>query len=253
MVKIRRKKITRVVADMSRVQLAVLGHSPAQLESLPHRDWLFPTYLDRLDLGFYNDYQENHWAEGRAFLCDSLFNYSKYDYVGVVSASWNNKFYSPRLEKIDRHENIHKLFDNNTVITSLLEPFWMWHTMFDYIGFTNGTKISDFVKSYFKGINTNKLVPLSNQVICHKSIFKGLCNFHKSVVEDIRKFVDKYGDVPENELTRSRKYAYVVEAMTMAYFQSKDYNYVPVAKLHPQWYNPRAAAKRYRDDNRQNK
>lgn len=253
MVKIRRKKITRVVADMSRVQLAVLGHSPTQFESLSHRDWLFPTYLDRLDLGFYNDYQENHWAEGRAFLCDSLFNYSKYDYVGVVSASWNNKFYSPRLEKIDRHEHIHKLFDNKTVLTAMIEPFSMWKKVFTNLGFVNGSKVYDFVKSYSKGMNTNKFVPLSNQVICHKSIYKDLCNFHKSVVEDIRKFVDKYGDVEGNEVTRSRKYAYIVEAMTMAYFESKDYNYIPVAKLNPQWYNPKTATKRYQDDNRQNK
>jgi len=253
MVKVRRKKIVRVVPSMDKVKIACLGHSKKQFDTIPHRKWLVPTYLDNLNLGFYSDYQKNDWAEGRAFLCDSLFDYSSCDYVGTVTASWNLKFYRSNLENLDRHEHIHKLFDNNTVITSLLEPFWMWDTMFDYIGFTNGTKISDFVKSYFKGIDTNKLVPLSNQVICHKSIYKNLCDFHKSVVEDIRQFVDKYGDVPENELTRSRKYAYVVEAMTMAYFQSKDYNYIPVAKLHPQWYNPRAAAKRYRDDNRQNK
>lgn len=253
MVRVRRKKIVRVVPNMSKVQIAVLGHSPRQFESLPFRSWLFPTYLDRLDLGFYSDFQHNDWAEARAFLCDSLFNYSKYDYVGVVSASWNKKFYRPSLEKIDRHEHIHSLFEKNTVLTGVLEPFWMWDTMFDYIGFTNGVKISDFVKSYFNKFDTNKLVPLSNTMICHKSIYRKLCEFHKSTVQEVKEFVDKYGDVPDNPLTRSRKYAYVVEAMTMAYFQSKNYNYVSLAKLHPHWYNPRAAAQRYRDDNRQTK
>lgn len=249
MVKIRRKKTVRIVADMSNVKIACLGHSLRQFETIPHRDWLLPTYLDRLNLGFYSDFQSNDWAEARAFLCDSLFGNS--EYVGTVTASWNTKFYHPLLERIDRHEQFHNVFDDNTVLTGLLEPFYMWDTMFDYIGFTDGKKLSSFVKSYFKGIDTNKLVPLSNQVICHKYIYKGLCDFHRSVIHEVKKFVDRYGDVPDNPLTKSRRYAYLMEAMTMGYFASKTYNYVPLAKLHPNWYNPHAAAKRYRDDNRQ--
>lgn len=253
MVKVRRKKIVRVVPDMSKVQIAVLGHSPRQFESLPFRSWLFPTYLDRLDLGFHCEFQTNNWAEARAFLCDSLFDYSKYDYVGVVSASWNEKYHRPSLEKIDRHEHIHSLFDKNTVLTGVLEPLGTWDTVFNKLGFTNGTKISDFVKSHFNKVDTEKLVPACNTMICHKSIYTKLCEFHKSTAKEVKDFVDKYGDMPSNKLAGVRKYAYVVEAMTMAYFQSKNYNYIPIAKIHPQWYNQLAAKKRYRDDNRQAK
>ncbi len=255
MVKVRGKKIVRVVPDMSRVRIAALGHSPKQFESIPYRNWLSPTYLDQLDLKFYNDYQENNWSEARAFLCDSLFNYSKCDYVGVVSASWNKKFYRPNLEKIDRHEHIHSLFHphNKSVLTAMVEPFSIWEKAFTRIGFVNGDKFYDFVKSYSTGKDTNKPVPLFNQVICHKSIYINLCEFHKSVAHEVKDFVDKYGDVLDSSLVKTRRYAYVAEAMTMAYFQSKDYNYVPVAKLHPQWRDPKAARKRLRYDSRQTK
>lgn len=254
MVKVSRKRVVRVLPDMSRVRIAVLGHSPKQFESIAYRDWLLPIYLDRLDLRFYNDYQKNNWAEVRAFLCDSLFDYSKCDYVGVASASWNKKFYRPSLEKIDRHERIHSLFQsNNNVLTAMVEPVSIWEKAFTRLGFVNGDKFYDFVKSYSTKRAANRPVPLFNQVICHKSIYIDLCEFHRSVVGEVKDFVDKYADKLDSPLVKVRRYAYVAEAMTMAYLQSKDYNYIPIANLDPKWRDPTTAAKRLRYDSRQTK
>ena len=77
--------------DTSKVQIAVLGHSKQQFDTIKDQRYLKKVYLDDLDLGKYSRFQSNAYAESRAFLCDDLFD-ADVEYVGTVTASWNIKY-----------------------------------------------------------------------------------------------------------------------------------------------------------------
>lgn len=242
-------KKARRFRNLYRTQIAVLGHSEQQFETIKKQPYLNYKLLQDLDLGDFNkDFQNNAWAEARAYLCDDLFNYSKSDFIGTVSASWNMK-YMP-MAKIDEfHEwkTLSKLNNRKTILTAELEPFLIWHEILPRIGYTDPKGIIEFFNNTVEGMNEKLSVPLANQLICHKKIYTDICNFMKGFMVTLKDFVDSYGDdfVKNNEITKQRKYAYLCEAGCMAYLSTRtDWTFIPNTRVDYDWYRSQNMHKR---------
>jgi hypothetical protein len=240
----------RRVASLINTEIAVLGHSEQQYESIKKQPYLNYRLLQDLQLGdFHKNFQNNAWAEARAYLCDDLFDYNNVDYVGVVSASWNIK-YMP-LAKIDNFHNwstINNLSNKKTILTAELEPFYIWYDILFRIGYTEPFEVIKFLHATVKGMDEKRLVPLANQLICHKDIYIEVCDFMKEYVVILKDFVDSYTDKPfveNNEITNQRKYAYLCEAGCMAYLSTRrDWTFVPNTKVDYNWYDSKNMHKR---------
>lgn len=66
----------------------VLGHDHKQFERIKNRDYLKHVRLDQLQV---NEYQRNDFAESR-FLFTKFENTIETNYVGLATASWNQKY-----------------------------------------------------------------------------------------------------------------------------------------------------------------
>jgi len=169
---------------LSRTKIAVLGHKKCQYDNIKDQPYLQNFLLQDLDLGIYNKYQRNCYAESRAFYCDNIFDFDNFDYVGVVTASWNSKFNGLRIDEFDSWQQTNILYNNSNVILTAESCFpHKQSSIFDMfkIDFSN-----DYLDLIYSFIEKNYRIGIwSNQIICHKSIYIKLQNFHRKIIKPI--------------------------------------------------------------------
>jgi hypothetical protein len=173
---------------LKRTKILLLGHTQNQYSG-ENRDYLEFRLLQDLDLGIYRQYQNNCFSESRMYLSEIPDT----EYVGTVTASWNQKFDQNRIDEFHNWENTKVLFnsgDRNIVLTSEKSMF-KHDCIFDL--FSDKEIVRDF--SDFAISLTGEICNFglwSNQIICHRSIYLKLQEFHRMafplVVEKIHSY-----------------------------------------------------------------
>jgi len=230
--------------DVSNVQIAVLGHSKKQFDTIQDRPYLKKIYLDDLDLGVYHkQFQSNYFSESRAFLCDDLFD-DDAKYVGVVTASWNIKYQG--LNPIDKFHNwrsakalLLSKRDNVLLCADTNNPLAWFGTysgggatnahddrnIFSGLGF-NGRQIK-LIKKLIDSLKlktTANPTANSNQFICHRNLYNRYIRFFRDneVLPKVTKLWKNHDMVTSNPNTNKRPVGYVIECVSMMWLTSQE-------------------------------
>ena len=238
------------IPDTSKVQIAVLGHSEKQFSTIKDRSYLKKVYLDDLDLGEYHEFQSNAYGESRAFLCDKLFDDSA-EYVGVVTASWNIKYQG--FNPIDEFHNWHA---SKGLLLSGREDVMLCGNMYRASQWLLKNKGSVFRHLYFskrqkaeveklllKTLNLkvnpdNPKVAACNQIICRKTLYNKYTKFLKDneALPILRNFCRTNDMTTGVGWVDQRTVAYIVECVTMLWFNQQDILTIPTDKPRNKWY-----------------
>ena len=240
--------------DTSNIQIAALGHSKKQFNTIQDQPYIKKVYLDDLDLGRYSRFQSNAYAESRAFLCDDLFD-ADVDYVGTVTASWNLKYQG--LHPIDEFHNWHagkallKSNRKDVVLCADVLPPAIWFGgykdffVLPHLGFSNRQRkrIENILFNDLKLVGRSGFSshsPLSNQMICHKDMYNKYVNFFrgKEILDRFQRLFSKYDMRTGNDCTDQRPIAFIIESVTMLWFgMQADIECIPNEARLSTWYD----------------
>ena len=204
---------------LKRTKIAVLGHAISQFDNIIHSPYMEYFLLQDLDLGIYSRFQSNDYAESRAYLCD-LFDYDKYDYVGVVSASWNSKYDGLSIDDFHDWRTTSILYNNQNIVLCAHPANFECRSVFDVFENDFAGECMDLISS-FTGPRQGMGL-WANQIICHKSIYIELEKFHRMILPIIAD--QKWPLKIKNGRGRNlniRAFGLILEAVTNLWFASR--------------------------------
>jgi hypothetical protein len=242
--------------SLSNTKIAVLGHCDDQYSNIRLRDFLSFVRLQNLRC-ISERYQSDIFAEARAYFCDNLFNNEQF--VGTVTASWNHKYSGiNRIDSFDSWESTKRLFcEENVILCADTVAINAWYNgeypLIRHIGFVNYKSILEYF-SKLGGIipddSCDIHVPLSNQIITSKDVYKRKVDFIRYYLSEItdRFFQDPDMFYIDTMLSKSRPLGYISEFLSaMWYYQERDkYTILPSEKLASGWYSANYMNKRHR-------
>lgn len=231
-------------------QILLLGHKQGQYSG-EAREYLDFLLLQDLDLGRHKQYQNNCFAESRIFLSEA----PEMEYVGVVTASWNEKFEPNKIDDFHNWENTKILFNsgNKNIILTAERSQLKHNDIFDLFSVPQGhERIGDFEE--FVVSLTGEVCNFglwSNQIICHRSVYLRLQEFYRRVfplvVEKIYSYdlagikcLVKHGStnrIYSDEGFENRKHGLFFEFLTNIWFASqKEFIILPNCTRRDDWY-----------------
>jgi len=220
--------------DIDLVKINLLGHDERQFENISKREYLCPYLLQDLDLGEFSDFQDNRFAEIRAFFCPQLF---ESEYTGMVTASWNHKYSNTNnIDNLHEWANLGLLFGDPKVVLCANTMVFDWNAI---ARLKNPSE--DSVEYFVRHIGIDEIcniAPISNQFICHKSVMSEICEFVKT---HIRNFISFYDLVVKPRRVGSfhekRKIAVEIEFLIMYYMASRpDLHIISNEEMKNGWY-----------------
>lgn len=253
--------------DFSNIEIACLGHSKKQFDKIQDKPYLKKINLNDLDAGKYSG---NEWAESRAFVTKNLFS-KDVDFVGFITASWNDKY-----ESFSRIDNFHnwntaKILLNSTpedkiVLCADICCACSWtrdkyqssnilSTFFNKESHMIGKSLLKLVKlDNFKHIK----VPFANQIIAHRLVIQRYIDYlqNENILDKVdwfvKKFAIKYID-KSNEIKifyhNNRIQAYLMEMISCFWFANQDFIYIPNTCRKKNWYEESNIRKRIEEFN----
>jgi hypothetical protein len=252
--------------DFRNVEIACLGHNKKQFDRIENRYYLKKINLNDLDAGKYSG---NEWAETRAFIAAKNLFHEDVDFVGFVTASWNDKY-----ESFSRIDNFHNWNNAKILLNSKPEDkiilcsdifcaCW-WHSN----KYHSSSILSSFFgdASYSIGNTLLKLaklnnfnhikVPFANQMIAHRYIIQQYLDYleNDNILDKVdwfvKKFAIKYIDNSskiKNLYQNHRIQAYLMEMISCFWFANQDFVYIPNAQRKLSWYEKSNIEKRIED------
>lgn len=214
---------------MKKFKLFAVHNDPEWLRRVPKRDFIQTVNLDHLEIG---DYQLNQLCESRLFLSD-LFDelHRQCEYVGVMSARYNNKYPLPftpdksrcRLENLDQlklHPSVVWAADRARLA---LEDDWVHPAE---TGFHNGHRkyIEKLIEISGYRLPKRSTGLWANNFICHASVFgQFLEEWRRLFYLCFERYgVDRFDFGRENpDEDESLLAAYFYERITTLYFASQ--------------------------------
>lgn len=225
--------------DLSKLKIAVLGHNFLQFDSIVKREYTDFIFLQDLDLGNFKDFQDNKYAEIRAYLCDGLFDYNSVEYVGVATASWNKKFTGKNnIDNIENWDSIGCLFSGRKDLV-LCAELYRNTTSHDFVYYflpdeKQANSLLSLLEKYFGYTLIKKPCPMANCIICNKEIYIGLCDFYKKFLPEF-KHISKEFNYTTNNLAKNRGEAFLLEYVTMLWLDSKNLTFINNETRNSKW------------------
>lgn len=198
------------------LKIFVLGHQELQLSKIADHELIEKTNLCYLDLPIENN---NHIAENRFFLVDQKKFNDCPDYIGVLSANYDNKY--PHLISLGSMERlVPKLKENIVFAASPTETFcegkWVDYSYKYHVTFEK--YLEDMAKTFSLKLD-NQPTFWANNFICHKKVFLDFLVFFKTVFKYMH---EKYAYTYQMKVDdTSRVSAYVYERVSMLYFANR--------------------------------
>lgn len=243
-------KQKKLIDSLSQLNVICLGHCRDQFKSINKKQYLTFQYLQDLDLKRFSKFQTNQYAENRAYLAD-IFDYEKYNYIGVVTASWNIKYNNKnKIDELEKWLNFNYLDRKNTVICATTASTISWIQGSDSVMKWLGTPkkhINEIIKFHEKlGMKINsKEVANHNQIICHKDLFKDIQDYFKENIFEYSKLFDGFNLSEFSEFARSRLFAFYCEFSSMMFLSNNLTHSLPMQKCNAQeWFQPSEVKKR---------
>ena len=245
------------------IEILCLGHSDKQFDSIVDRPYIKKINLNDIDAGKYND---NKWAEARAFVSqDNLFS-SDVEWIGFTTASWNIKYQS-----FCRIDNFHNWDTFKVMINSKPEdkvvlcadvfcPCMWFYSENNVLSVFFKERARDigmrFIESIGLTFQKHVKAPVSNQLILHKQVYS---EYYRYLIDNdvfakthdfIENVAKKYlcaNNLNDSLYAHSRINGYFVEMITCFWFASQDFVYLPNAERKEDWYNQNAVASRIKE------
>jgi len=243
-INLQNKKLDIIHSDLSKTSIACLGHCEDQFSSIEDQDYLTKIYLDELDLGIYNRFQTNQYSETRAYL-SNIFDYSQYDYVGCVTASWNMKYINKRnrIDRAGRWLDPNKLDDKNTIYCATVSTTESWiegeNSVMNWLG-TPKKHIKEVLK-FHENLSMkpdDKQVANHNQIIAHKDLFLKISNHFRENIFEYSKIFNKFNLSDFSDFARKRLFGFYCEFSTMMFLSNNDIRCEPVQVCNnSSWFN----------------
>jgi len=218
-------------------EIMCVGHYDKQFDFIDDVNFLKKTNLEKIDAGKYSG---NNWAEARAFVAPSFSGGA--EYIGFVSASWNDKFFGPRIEEFDKWTYSKHLINSkegdNLVFCADMNCPCLWHTSLNILLGVDGESLLSSLLEYLGFELKHVYVPFCNQFISHRSVIERYLAYLKNenIMDRVEEFCKTIEAAPDKQHYRSRIEAYVMELVACLWFAEQDYLYLNHCIRKPDWY-----------------
>lgn len=234
--------------SIDRTKIVVLGHAQQQFDTIQKRDYLNFCNLNSLKRS--DIYGFDLLAEAKSYFCEDIFS-GDFDFLGNVTASWNLK-YSGRnkIDDFDKWETTKRLFSEDGIILcanklNINTWFLDGRSLLRHIGFLYYRDIILFLEKLDLDMPSKAstvLVPLSNQIISHRSVFLDKLSFmrkYMSIVVDKFKSDQKLFSVG-NDLSKTRPLGYISELISALWYfnRGSEYTILENERMRGDWYSP---------------
>lgn len=235
-------------------EIMCVGHYAKQFDFMGEANFLKKTNLEKLDAGKYSG---NNWAEARAFVAP-LFSIDA-EYTGFVTASWNNKFFGPKIEEFNKWTYAKHLINSkngdNLVFCADMNCPCLWHTSLNILLGVDGESLMSRLLEHLDFELKHVYVPFCNQFIAHRSVVDRYLNYLKndSIMDRVEEFCKTIEAAPDKQHYLGRIEAYVMELVTCLWFAEQDYLYLNHCIRKPDWYSKEKILDRINDYNLTNR
>lgn len=224
--------------DTKDFKILCLGHKQEQFDSIQDRSYLHKVNLNELNVKF----TENN-SESKIYEID--FDYlfpGEEKYVGLVSASWNNKYIG--LNPIDRFHQwgAIKHMDERSLICAdacCVSKFISGYrpVLKDIYPSITIEHIKEFLQ-LVKMEPLTKQSALSNQIIASRATVKSLFEFYQEndILQKIMFFLKKYDLQVRKEYMIGRGAGYFSETVTLLWIAQQDCVILPQEIIKTNWY-----------------
>lgn len=234
--------------SINRTKIVVLGHTEQQFNTIEKRDYLYFCNLNDLNntdvCGF------DLLAEGKSYFCKDLFS-GDFDFLGNVTASWNLKYSGEnKIDYFDKWKNVVRLFSEDGIVlcaNTIEVKAWFLdgRSLLRHIGFIYSKDIILFLEKLGLDMPSKAstvLVPLSNQIISHRSIFLDKLSFMKKHISTL---ANKLKSDPilfsmDNKLSKTRPLGYISELISALWYFNcgREYTILENERMRGDWYSP---------------
>jgi hypothetical protein len=237
------------------IQIFVCGHNDVQNDQFHTRKYF--NFVNLNKLSFDNEmYSNNTLSESRIFLTsENIFPQDK-DILGVISASWYDKYNYGCVDSLYNWPitpMIDELRENQVICAGICsgaeaqpkDPLFKKNFNKHFRHVYRYTKdiqniLQDITGLAYDGISP---APYSNQIIAHRSVFNEYAKFMRKTVKDI---VEAFGidfkffpiSVKHNDTYDNRRpLGYLVEEAAMIWWSNqKHIKYISIAQPQQSWY-----------------
>jgi len=237
---------------MKNLKIFVLHNEKNYLNKIKDNDFIEKINLNYLSLN--NIYQRNELAENRFFihLANNISMIENFEFIGIASARWNEKYKVYQEKQIMPIEEIHLGYDkfkNNSVYVAAPIYDWYKESCHQHDG------MNFYIDELLERNNFKKLGMsfYSNNFVCKKNI---MIEFLKWWKKEFDYFFSKYGinyDYDSSNFSDFKEHvncAYFYERLTLAYFANQKYE---IIKLEPKIFKSNNSSGRYESLKRFNK
>lgn len=217
-------------------EIICIGHMQKQLDSISDRSFIKKINLNDLDV----KYSSNDWSESRAFMVNKPLYSKNAEYVGFVTASWNDKF-SKKIENFNRWKLSKTLVNSEPglVLTSHDSCLCNWDIGISWIGLSN--KVLDLIEYEFGMKQIHRKTVISNQIISHVSVIEQYINHLKNekIFDKIHSLTNQLIELRNLKKQKiERSYGYLFEMYSSYWFaHQKQLKVVGCSKINPEWYS----------------
>jgi lipopolysaccharide biosynthesis glycosyltransferase len=224
--------------DLSeKISVAVLGHKKSQLDRIKLRPYIKKVNLNDVGKGVMTD---NRWAESRAiFFKDDVFWNDK-EFVGLATASWNQKYDGFKIDDLENWPNLHILLDSSPedkiVLCADVHCCCEWYREVSNTLFGDNWGVRMISKAL--GMKPAcKNVPYSQQLFMHKENFNILAEFMNRF--EVISLAAEAAEATRGAMRWQHAYraeAYYMEFISTLFLSNQDWTYVPNVSRKLDWY-----------------
>lgn len=217
---------------MNNLKIFVLHNDENYLNKIKVNKHIEKINLNNLSIN--KIHSRNELAENRfmSYLANNLSIIQKYEYIGIASARWNEKYKVYKEKKVMPIEEVPLVYDefkkSNVYVAA---PISNWYSE----SCDNHKGIDVYINELLERNKFKKtgMSFYSNNFICTK---KTMVDFLKWWIKEFNYFFEKYGTKYNYDSSSFIEYkenvncAYFYERLTISYFANKKYN---IVKLNP--------------------
>lgn len=217
---------------MSKFQVSILSHNRRLMSIVPEAPHFKKIDLSKLDLD--SELRNYLWCENSAYFSDEVLG--DHEYLGLLTGSWDKKYQSPyTLDKFLEWPGIKRLLDGEDIVVCSV----LGQTM---AGSALIFEDEDLVlfRKYVEGIglrfktdwSLSRECPFSSQMVMSRDKFIETKEFME---KHLKGLMAAMSDSPN--IHKHRYLAYFGELLSMMWFDSKDWVYVPTqTQVRKHWY-----------------
>lgn len=222
--------------NIDEYQVLCLGHNDEQLMNIDDRP-----YLTKFNLN--NTNYDERFSESRIYSLNfnDIFESDK-RYVGIVTASWNQKYIGLNpIDKMDQWQSIREINEHSIICANGQNSYVFGGIERSVPSLMIKDFSNDKIDEILKLVGINKKYnysSVSNQIITTREILKELFHFYEknNVLEIVKQFVEEYRLQTYEQKYQNRICGYITEAITVFWISENNFTIMPQEIVRKDWY-----------------